>query len=60
MLVADVWDFASSAGPAVRAALANDAAATLLVLNKVDLLPADAKQTERRRLEWVHAQPEYV
>ena len=60
VVVADVWDFSSSAGSAVRATLASDAAATLLVLNKVDLLPTDPKKVERRRVAWVRAQPDYV
>ena len=36
------------------------ASAVLLVLNKVDLLPCDAKKSELKLVQWVREQPEYA
>lgn len=59
VVVADVFDFTSSLGPALQQNLSPSATGTVLVVNKVDLLPADTKRSERRLLDWVRAQPEY-
>eukprot|EP00038_Savillea_parva_P015437 m.220320 g.220320 ORF g.220320 m.220320 type:complete len:760 (+) comp31005_c0_seq1:208-2487(+) len=57
--VVDVFDLCSTLGATMRAALSDQAVATVLVVNKVDLLPSDAKRAQRRLIEWLRAQPEY-